>query len=301
MLKQVIRKGDKVRFARADEHPSADKRSFFVEEVLPENGVGTARTALSARIVPVDGDHGWLIKPVDALKHDDSGDAIDVTVAPGYLGNPDQWCWWEYEYPEDGVFGGYKTKELVLGDIERQEQRDAKCHYHVSVLVETASDAHYAQKHPQLRSPVPAGDVRRRGRSEYPSREKRARKVLGELSGRDGRRFFTVDFVQRAAERDTRTIEERTTKLRVALIGVDPHLGYRHVVVVERCELDAMGNESWLQVSGSQLAEIAVYWLLRRLVGALDTHAPLAKIGVIHEVAGDIQGPNYEFVPSAEQ
>lgn len=167
MLKQIVRKGDKVRFARSDEHPKADKRSFVVEEVLPENGVGTARTALSARIVPIDGDPRWLIKPVDALKHDDSGDAIEVTVAPGFLGNPDAWCWWEYEYPEDGVFGGYHTKDLVMEDIARQEQRDPTFHYHVSELVEVVVDEHYRQKHPQLRNPVPAGDVRRRGQSQW--------------------------------------------------------------------------------------------------------------------------------------
>lgn len=38
-------------------------------------------------------------------------DSVPCTVAPGYMGNKDQWCYWESEYPEEGVTGPFASAE----------------------------------------------------------------------------------------------------------------------------------------------------------------------------------------------
>jgi hypothetical protein len=153
MLSQVIRKGDKVVFARAHEHQNADHRTFLVEELLKEPPPPS--TVPHVRIVSLD-DSGWQIRPLEAIRHAMHTDVVDVTVAPGYLGNPDAWCWWEYEYPEDGVFGPFHTKDLAIEHLTLSEQSGGH-HFHVSVLSVANPDEHYRRKHPQLVASLPAG------------------------------------------------------------------------------------------------------------------------------------------------
>lgn len=140
MVKQVIRKGDIVVFQRAHEHPRGDTRSFLVEEVL--SGL-TPVSGPQARIVAFGGE--WQLRPLDALKHDPdvwgnqptelTADKtfVEATVSPGFLGNPDHWCWWESEYPEDGCFGPYSSFELAIAAIEQLERDDPATHFHVKV------------------------------------------------------------------------------------------------------------------------------------------------------------------------
>jgi hypothetical protein len=50
------------------------------------------------------GELGAILDPlVDA-------DPVEVSIAPGYMGVAEQWCWWESEYPEEGVVGPYASE-----------------------------------------------------------------------------------------------------------------------------------------------------------------------------------------------
>lgn len=59
--------------------------------------------------------------PAGALEgHNPSGgnpispaEPTPVSIAPGYMGDPTKWCWWESEYADDGVFGPYDSEQAV--------------------------------------------------------------------------------------------------------------------------------------------------------------------------------------------
>lgn len=41
-----------------------------------------------------------------------------IIVAPGFMGNPDHWCFWDEEFPEDGSYGPFNSKEEALADVK---------------------------------------------------------------------------------------------------------------------------------------------------------------------------------------
>ena len=42
-----------------------------------------------------------------------------IVVAPGYMGDPSHWCFWDEEFPDDVSYGPFDTKEEALASVKR--------------------------------------------------------------------------------------------------------------------------------------------------------------------------------------
>lgn len=47
-------------------------------------------------------------------------DKPEAFVGAGYQGNPEVWCWWSADYPEEGSRGPFPSRADALADLENE-------------------------------------------------------------------------------------------------------------------------------------------------------------------------------------